>query len=555
MNKNLISLFLIAILIAGCQPSKNEIIVTVLDEVFAPIDSRLFGQFLEKPSWHGEWGPEAALIPGTHQLQDGVTEIMETMNIPVLRFPGGTDVNFQDWTTMIDNVPGRTAGRPVFVGHAGDSVTNNFGYDEACQLAEELGSEMMLVINFGDAYFGRKSIEDAAMHEAGLLAYCNAEVGATLPEGMPDWPAIRAKNGHPEPHNVKYVQIANEPWVMDRQLKRFGTIDPELKEQYFNSLEAFIKAFKEVDPDIQIIADGNSEDLTLPLKDMFGDDIDYLSYHIYKPWGINKILSNDKEIPRDSISEEAIWKAWVAVPEFDAAGMCVLDNRVYNMVKLAGYPIAVTEWNWNGWWGINSVDQDQLGSHFTKGMGAAGFIHALMREDENIPIANQSMLVGKSWGITGIRVSPTMEFEPHAYPTGQVTGFYARNHGNQLLKIDTENIPVYKQPYQMSGITAVDTVAYLDVLATRNNDKIFIHIINRHFDEGLNISLDLSELSETDKNGTHHTLTGNLKNVPCGDSSDEVACFDKKDFNVKSNNAKVLLPARSVSILEFNINE
>ncbi len=555
MKRNLISVFLLCILLAGCKSSKEEITVTVFDEVITPLDTRLFGQFLEKPSWHDEWGPEAALIPGTHQLQDGVTEIMETMNIPVIRFPGGTDVNFQDWTTMIDNVPGRIGGRPVFVGHAGDTVTNDFGYDEACQLAEELGAEMMLVINFGDAYFSRTSIQEAAMHEAGLLAYCNAELGAELPDGMPDWPAVRAQNGHPEPYRVKYIQIANEPWVMDRQLKRFGAIDPELKEQYFKSLEAFIKAFKEVDPDIQIIADGNSEEITLPLKDMFGDDIDYLSYHIYKPWGINKIVSNDKEIPRDSITDEDIWKAWVAVPEFNEAGMSVLDNRVFNMVKNTGYPIAVTEWNWNGWWGTNSVNQDQLGSHFTKGMGAAGFIHALMRQGESISIANQSMLVGKAWGITGIRVSPTMDFEPHAYPTGQVTGFYARHHGNQLLKIDTENIPVYTQPYQMSGIAPVDTVAYLDVLATRNAENVFIHIINRHFDEDSKVSIDLSGFSELTSPAIHHIFTGNIKNVPCDDSSLEVACFDEQGINVKRNKVTVLLPAKSVSIIEFEVKE
>ncbi|MFP4061076.1 MAG: alpha-L-arabinofuranosidase C-terminal domain-containing protein [Bacteroidales bacterium] len=551
MNNLIKILFLLIILLTGCKTSDDSIVINVHDEVIAPVDNRVFGQFLEKPSWHGEWGPEAALVPGTHELQDGVFELMEEMHIPVLRFPGGTDVNFQDWTTMIDNVPGRKEGRPVFVGHFGDTVTNYFGYDEACRLAEKLGAEMMLVPNFGDAYFGTKSIEEAAMHEAGLLAYCNAEVGATLPEGMPDWPSVRAKNGHPEPYNVKYIQIANEPWVMDRQLKRSGEIDPHLKEQYFDCVAAFIKAFKKVDPDIQIIADGNSEDITLPLKDMFGDQIDYLAYHIYKPWGINKILRGEEELPRDSLTEEDIWKAWVAVPEFNDEGMSVIDNGVYNMMKDVGYPVAVTEWNWNGWWGMNSVDQDQLGSHFTKGMGAAGFIHALMRDGDKIAIANQSMLVGKSWGITGIRVSPTMEFEPHLYPTGQVTGFYSRYHGNELMKVSVENNPVYTQPYKMSGISPVDTIAYLDVLATRNSDKVYLHVINRHFSDDLEVTVNFSVLSKKGIEATHHIFTGNLKNEPCGDKPLEVGCFNEQQVKVKTGKSKINFPARSVSIVEF----
>src|SRR6056297_2028515 len=125
----------------GCTQNEDIISIKVNDKKVAELDPRIFGQFIEKPSWGGEWGPEAALKPGTHDLQDGVEELMGKMHIPVLRFPGGTDVNFQDWTTMIDNVPDRNGERPVFVGHAGDTVTNNFGYDEVCQLAERLGSE------------------------------------------------------------------------------------------------------------------------------------------------------------------------------------------------------------------------------------------------------------------------------------------------------------------------------------------------------------------------------------------------------------------------------
>ncbi|MFW5657244.1 MAG: hypothetical protein ACOC0C_06460, partial [Bacteroidota bacterium] len=161
----------------------------------------------------------------------------------------------------------------------------------------------------------------------------------------------------------------------------------------------------------------------------------------------------------------------------------------------------------------------------------------------------------KSWGITGIRVSPDMGFEPHAYPTGQVTGLYARHHGNELLKINVENIPVYEQPYRMSGIAPVDTVAYLDILGTKNDKKVFIHIINRHFNQDSHVTIDLTGFAEIGKNGVQHLFTGNIKNVPCADSSEEVACFDEKDITVKRNNATVLVPARTVSILEFTVNE
>lgn len=544
-------IFSICVLMVGCTNyPQTDISITVKNESIASIDDRIFGHFLEKPSWHGEWGPEAAIIPGTHQLQDGVEALMQKMNIPVVRFPGGTDVNHQDWTSMIDNVPGRNE-RPLFVGNKGDTISNNFGYDEFCQLSERLGAEMMIVINFGDAYFKRKSLQDAVLHEAGLLAYLNLKVGSPLPAGMPDWPSVRAKNGRIEPYKVRYIQIANEPWIMDRELKRLGTIEKDKKDWYLHCLGAFIEAFRSIDPDIEIIADGNSEDLTVPLQELFGSKISYLSYHTYRPWGINEILKDSTRIPLDSISAEEAWNAWVAVPDIDEQGYSVLNDPNFQIVSQAGYPVAVTEWNWNGWWGENSVNQDALGSNFTKGIGAAGYIHAFMRLGDKIAIGNQSMLVGKSWGITGIRVSQTQEFEPHPYPTGEVTGFYSRLHGTQLVMVETQNIPVYEQPYRMSGIAPHENVAKLDILATKSTEKVFVHIINREFSKDVPVNLNLQAYKDVEDWGTFHCYTEKMNSDTTIKEVRDYGIFNETPIELKRRKIGMILPKRSVSILEF----
>ena len=208
--------------------------LTVHDRVLNEVDHRLFGQFLERPSWGGETGPEAAVDPATGRLQSDVFRLLQTMQIPVLRFPGGTDVDYMDWTDMIDNAPGRAPGasRPVSVGHGGDEVTNDFGIDEALELAEDLDAEMVLVVNLGDAVLARTTIEEAARHAAGLVAYANAEVGEALPEGMPNWPGIRAQNGRETPYGVRYFEIGNEVWLFDhpdaegKLYPRRGAVEP-----------------------------------------------------------------------------------------------------------------------------------------------------------------------------------------------------------------------------------------------------------------------------------------------------------------------------------------
>ena len=190
--------------------------ITVSDTVLHEIDPRLFGQFMERPSW-GEIGPEAAVIPGTHQLRPEAKQLLRRMRIPIARFPGGTDVDYIDWRDMIDNVPGREGGRPITIGHQGDRVTNNFGYDEFLQFCEELEVEPILVVNFRDGLLAEDGPQKAATHAAKLVAYCNAPVDNDLPEELAVWPALRAENGRAAAYNVKYIQIGNETWAFSRE--------------------------------------------------------------------------------------------------------------------------------------------------------------------------------------------------------------------------------------------------------------------------------------------------------------------------------------------------
>ena len=191
----------------------DPIHVKVHARVLHRIDARLFGQFMEKASWGSEIGSETAVIPGTHELRPQAKELIRQMQIPIVRFPGGTDANYIDWLDMIDHVPGRMGDRPLTKGHTGNQVTNYFGYDEFLRLCEELKMEPLLVVNFRDGLLAQDGVGRAARHAAQLAAYCNARVEADLPQDLAPWPRLRAANGHPQPYGVKYFQIGNETWA------------------------------------------------------------------------------------------------------------------------------------------------------------------------------------------------------------------------------------------------------------------------------------------------------------------------------------------------------
>jgi hypothetical protein len=55
---------------------------------------------MEWPSW-GEIGPEAAVIPGAHNLRPEAKQLLRGMRVPIARLAGETDIDYIDWLDMI----------------------------------------------------------------------------------------------------------------------------------------------------------------------------------------------------------------------------------------------------------------------------------------------------------------------------------------------------------------------------------------------------------------------------------------------------------------------
>jgi len=515
--------------------------ITVSDRVLHEIDPRLFGQFMERPSW-GEIGPEAAVIPGAHKLRPKAKELLRRMRVPLARFPGGTDVDFTDWLDMIDNVPGRAGGRPVTTGHRGDRVTNNFGYDEFLQLCEELEWEPILVVNFRDGLLAQDGPRKAATHAAKLAAYCNGPVDNDLPDELAVWPALRAKNGRPAAYKVKCFQIGNETWAFSRE------IDPN---RYIAALEAYVEAIRAVDPTVRIIVDGQPAELAAKVQRRLGDRIAYFAVHHYQPWQISEIQRAGQPVDVRNLSTRDVWYAWVTVPRIDAAGQSVLVRNELDQARELGYQVAMTEWNWNGWWGRSIANRTEASSLYTKGVGAAGILHAIMRQGDVVRLAAQSMLIGDRWGIHAIYCDRHGRTPTHMVPSGQVTMLYSWHHGSERLKVDLDGVPRYEQPYRMAGNIPAHSVAFLDVLATRKEKTLYLHAINRHFDESLSVEIDVSALTrQPGRRGTLHTLEGRLRNTPEPGESPAPGRIRDEAFDVGGSRFQVRLPARSVSVIE-----
>ena len=495
----------------------------VEDEIVAEIDPRLFGSFAEKapPS---EPGPDAA-TDSMGEMDPAAVDALEKLHLPLIRYPGGYVVENRnyDWTSLIDNAPGREREQRVLYKGKARDFPWGFGLDQFLTLCETLGSEPLLTVKLSDAYERRTPILEAANHAAAMVAYCNGTL-ETVPERFLPYVKARIENGRVEPWGVDLWQIGNESFIFMRRDSPLKDAAVEEKtRQLVDSTVAFAEAMLEVDASIDIIADVQAAKklpkLIPELKMKLGPKIAFMSRHKYVPWGISadSVRLGDSAYSRSELTYEEIWNAYVAPLPMDDAGLVEpFSQEADEMATEAGYPIAITEWNWNGgWWDWNTETNgprppDPL---LAKGIGAASFLHSFLRSGHRIKLGCQSMLIGDSWQIGSVAVvEEEGEIRYLPRPTGLVTALYSQYHGDELLSSEQRGSPSYEQPFSMKWLKANETVAYLDSLITRRGEVLYVHVINRHPTETLALGLKFPEgfLTE-DPKVTCHTVTGDPK--------------------------------------------
>jgi alpha-N-arabinofuranosidase len=548
---------------AAAAPHDNavELTFSVEDTVLNTIDPLIFGQFMEIASW-GEPGPEAMVDPDSGRLPEDIVELLKQLHAPIVRFPGGTDIDYFDWTDRIDGVPGRAGdARPVSERND-NQITNHFGYDEFLALAEELETEPLLVLNLRDSFVPGADVVQEAQHVAGLLAYCNGRPeDERLSEEMRAWAELRVANGRPEPWGVTYWQVGNEIWlIFRRQADELGLSDDpaELARFYVDRLIAYAEALREVDPQIKLICDGHypTEELKgYVLADpRLGEHYDYLNVHTYAPGGSVRYLRHGEPVDVDNLSRGALWYAWVSMPASIQDGEVIAKDEVEILPAMAGVSgaLSITEWNWNGWGsGIN--EQPTL-AYNAAGLGAAAYLQGIMRQGEHFRLATQSMMLGVSWGLASIHVEADGEHPPFISPTGAATALYSQFHGPERLRIVSHDpMPAVQQNLTLRGWgerEARSPLPLVDVLATRGDGAVYIHAVQRSLDRPIRIAVDLTELDGFDDAAAIvHALVPRDAEHP-GAAPRDAMRRTQWPADVRDGRVVVQLPARSVCVVE-----
>ena len=542
-------------------PPPHAMAMTVQNRSLSRVSPRVFGQFMERAS--GETGPEGGLKPGTSELRDDIVRKLDAMDIPVIRFPGGTEIDFADWRDLIDNVPGRAPGRPVSTIRLKDkdkTQTNRFGYDEYFrQVRDRFGCETDLVVNLLDAAANRKPIHEAALDACGLLAYANAPQGAKLPEGMPDWPGVRGRNGHPAPYKTEYIQIGNETWVPNFwKVVRAAwpdKTDAELAAHYHACVSEYVRVLREIDPQVGIIID-----LRMPFNaaaEVYADPfllkhVNLMAYHVYQPGRLTNVQHNGKTYPSTELTPDEIWNYWTMMPAW--AGTGLVDHIPRDEPGLrAGLKIAVTEWNWLRF--QDGGEDERLPFHWAVpgALGVARNLHGMIRAGDRLAFATQSMLVGSHWRFASVFFHEDTPDSAAFSVQGQVTDFYRHTVGKELLPLEV-TAGLETLSYHAPGSTEkVEAGAAVDPLATRDGQRLLVHVINRYREAPVEAAVRFDGFGPLADTGRLQTLTRDIT-TKTNDGHDPFTVASEP-VTIQDGTAHVVLPRPGIYVLEVTLRE
>lgn len=172
-------------------------------------------------------------------MRPDLAQMLADMNPRFMRFPGGCFVEGQNspdnafrWKRTIGPIEERE-------GHAninwGYRTSDGIGFHEYLQLSEDLGAKPLFVVNVGIWHGGCDPYDkiDSWIQEClDALEYANGDV--STPYGK-----LRAKNGHPEPFGLEYIEIGNENYnfYMDNNSDQSDHY-PERYIQFYNAIKA-----------------------------------------------------------------------------------------------------------------------------------------------------------------------------------------------------------------------------------------------------------------------------------------------------------------------------
>ncbi len=470
-----------------------------------PFDRMIFGQFLEhfhRQVYGGVFEPGSPLADARGFRKDVIAALRE-LRVPIVRWPGGCFVSAYHWKDGVG--PDRP---PVYDKAWRVEEPNTFGTDEFVAWCRAIGAEPYICTNAGTGT--EEEMSD-------WVEYCNGRLGK--------WARLRAENGHPDPHNVKYWSIGNENW---------GCYEIGVKKapEWAAFVTESAKMMLRVDSSIHLLAAALTDtDWTLPLLREAGGMLSYISIHYY--W--------DPLQFENKVSDYAMCMMRSVQPED-------MIRTAEGLLKVSGLEgrvaIAFDEWNLRGWHhpslgnavfgDVAARDKNDLNATYTMAdaVFSACFLNSCLRHPRSVRMACLA---------PGVNARGPL----YVHPQGVVkrTTFHVmRMYGDSLAPCVADCWST-SDPFEHAG----QSVPALDAAATTDSERktLILSLVNRHPVEELVCRIDI----------TGRVLRGPVAaEVLAGDGPDAFNDVDAPDrvlprqVSLDVHDGAVRLPPHSVTL-------
>lgn len=358
------------------RPVKPHAVVTIDTDAPSKAYTRMiFGGFLEHfdHQVHGGVFDPGSPLADERGFRRDVIEALKELGVSIIRWPGGCYASGYHWEAGV----GKNR-HPTDDMAWGVIEPNTFGTDEFVDLCRAAGWEPYICNNAGNGTV-------AEMRH--WVEYCNA------PEGP--YAQMRRGNGYDAPRNVAFWSIGNENWGQHE-------IGYKPVDQWAPLVLEAAKEMKAADPAIHLSAAAlPDKEWTLPLLEMAGQYLDYISIHGYwlPLWQKNDMPDYLACIMESEEPENLIARY---------TGVLTASGRRGHI------KIAFDEWNLRGWHHpgfprkaiqdyanpevarlVAEREKNDIASQYTMAdaLFSASFFNACLRHAEDMGMANIAPLV------------------------------------------------------------------------------------------------------------------------------------------------------------------
>ena len=483
------------------------------------IDERLYGSFVEHmgSTVYGGVFEEGSPWSDEKGYRLDVQELVQKLNLPVIRYPGGNFTCSYFWEDSV----GPREERPTRMELAWRQVEpNTFGIDEWYEWTKRVNTETIMAINMGT-----RGIQDAA----NVVEYCNHPGGTYYSD-------LRKKHGRKEPYGFKTWCVGNEvdgPWQIARRTP----------EDYAWQCAEAAKAMRRVDDNLELVAVGSSNDQieTYPRWDRTVleaayDYVDYISLHHYiaphKDQEMGEYLAGAEAMDRQM---KTIISTCDYVKALKRSGKTInLCFDEYNVTHPNGIPHE--DWSFGG-----PIDRASYDMKDTLLFGSV--LLALLRNSDRVKIACQSLLVNTGPLIVCDKTHKAFVNSLY-WPM-----LHASHFGRGKLLYKSTEGPTYET--KKAG-----TLPVVDLEAVWNEEKqeVTVFAVNRS-EEAQPFEIQLQNFGKLSAKDHLLVCNENLDAHNDFDTPDAIQPSVGPEVKIDGANAETVLPGYSWNVIRFGVQK